>query len=149
MRILVDTNVLVRLAETGHASHATARAAVKTLSTDEHVLAIVPQVIYEFWAVATRGVAANGLGHEPPVAARLVEEFEALFVTLRDERAIYGRWRDLVTEKAVRGYKSHDARLVAAMGRHAIGHILTFNDRDFRRFDGVEILEPALVAENV
>ena len=34
----------------------------------------------------------------------------------------------------VLGKKAHDARLVAAMRSHAIDHLLTFNDQDFRRF---------------
>ncbi|MEX0641079.1 MAG: hypothetical protein WD468_00180 [Pirellulales bacterium] len=46
----------------------------------------------------------------------------------------------------VKGKPAHDARLVAAMTRHSITHILTFNVDDFRRFSGIEVLQPQTVA---
>ena len=57
MRILLDTNVLGRLSQPGHAMHATAISAVKVLRDGQHELRLVPQVIYEYWTVATRPAA--------------------------------------------------------------------------------------------
>ena len=63
-------------------------------------------------------------------------------VLLRDERAIFEQWRPLVLDNAVKGPRAHDTRYVAAMKRHGISHILTYNERDFRRYDGITALTP-------
>ena len=66
-----------------------------------------------------------------------------LFAFLQDERAIFGRWKDLVTRHNVKGKPAHDARLVAAMLRHGITHLLTFNESDFKRFPTIFCATPA------
>lgn len=62
MRILVDTNVVVRLGDKGHAMHGEALAAIDWLDANGHECVIVPQVLYEYWVVATRPAENNGLG---------------------------------------------------------------------------------------
>ena len=62
MSILLDANVLLRLADATNAAHAVAAAAVATLRAQGETLGIVPQSVYEFWVVATRPIANNGLG---------------------------------------------------------------------------------------
>jgi len=37
---------------------------------------------------------------------------------------------------------AHDARLVAAMQRHDIPRVLTFNPRDFSRFAAIAVVSP-------
>jgi hypothetical protein len=44
------------------------------------------------------------------------------------------------------GKPAHDARLVAAMERHGLTHLLTFNLVDFQRYAGLELLDPHQVA---
>jgi predicted nucleic acid-binding protein len=85
MRILLDTNVLCRLAERGHPQHAVAEASVTKL-------------------------------------------------------------RGLVRQHDVMGKSAHDARLVAAMRRHDLQHLLTFNVTDFQRYGGIELLDARMVA---
>lgn len=46
----------------------------------------------------------------------------------------------------LRGRAAHDARLVAAMERHAISHIPTFNTGDFTRYPGITVLDPMTLA---
>ena len=145
MRILVDTNVLGRLSQPGHPMHPTAISAVKILRNDQHELRLVPQVIYEYWAVATRPAAENGLGLTIEETATNLTDFKVVFPPLRDERGILDRWEKLVAAHRVQGKPSHDARLVAAMDRHGLSHLLTFNPKDFVRFTTVQILEPAQV----
>jgi len=142
MRILVDTNILVRIADSLHASHQLAADAVQTLANDRHELVLVPQLIYEFWSVATRSTTSNGLGKSPAYAESLIPQFCRVFRLLRDERSIYETWLQLVTQYQVCGVKSHDTRLAAAMLRHDITHLLSFNASDFRRYPHVSGLEP-------
>ncbi len=68
MRILVDTNVLGRLCQPRHPMFGSASRAVESLLEHGHELRIVPQCLYEFWAVATRGVEQNGLAFSTAVA---------------------------------------------------------------------------------
>lgn len=66
-----------------------------------------------------------------------------VLLLLLDERGIFARWRDLVTTHAVLGKRAHDTRLVAAMQRHGLTDLLTFNTDDFQRFPGLRVFSPA------
>ena len=68
--ILLDTNLLVRLANKTHPTYTVSRSAIQTLLTRGGRIIIVPQNLYEFWAVATRApgvppTGQNGLGMTP------------------------------------------------------------------------------------
>jgi hypothetical protein len=65
MRILLDTNVLLRSLEPMHAHHSAVADAIDRLREKGHELVIAPQVLYEFWSVATRRIEHNGLGMTP------------------------------------------------------------------------------------
>ena len=71
MTFALGANILLRSAEPTHRQYAEARDAVRSLNRRGHDLVIVPQNLYEFWAVATRPVANNGLGMTPAEAADL------------------------------------------------------------------------------
>jgi predicted nucleic acid-binding protein len=136
---LVDTNVLLRIAQWSHPMHSDARKAVQTLLRRKEAVHIVPQVVFEFWVVATRPVANNGLGLSPKKTKRTIEKGQSFFGLLPDTGSIYGEWLRLVDVYSVCGVNAHDARLVAAMNVHRLTHILTFNTEDFKRFHGKEI----------
>jgi predicted nucleic acid-binding protein len=148
MRILLDTNVLCRLAERGHPHHASARVSVTKLRDKEHELCIVPQVLYEYWVVVTRPIADNGIGMSPSEADTAIDLCMDQFTLLRDERGVFSLWRELVRKHEVKGKNAHDARLVAAMKRHDLRHLLTFNVADFQRFEGIEFLDAQSVASS-
>jgi predicted nucleic acid-binding protein len=142
MWILLDTNVLLRSAEPGHAQHHITTDAVTRLRQQGHELVVVPQVFYEFWSVATRPIENNGLGMSVVEAEAELKALKSLFRFLRDERAIYLHWEQLVAAHDVKGKKALDARPVAAMIRHAVTHLLTFNVQDFVRYPSVTPLLP-------
>ncbi|MDX2267142.1 MAG: hypothetical protein NW208_03485 [Bryobacter sp.] len=62
MRVLVDTNIIVRSVQKNHPACPIARQALLTLYRARHVLCLAPQNIAEFWNVCTRPMEANGLG---------------------------------------------------------------------------------------
>ena len=62
MIVLLDTNVLLRLDHVGHPHRQIAREAVERLLDEQHQPRILPQVLYEYWVVATRPAETNGLG---------------------------------------------------------------------------------------
>ena len=149
MRILLDTDVLLRFIEPAHPQSSTSSEAVELLEDRNHELVIVPQVLYEFWAVATRPAENNGLGMTVSAALVQLQELKDLFRLLRDERAIYEIWEQLISSLQIKGKPAHDARLAAAMQRHGITHLLTFNTADFTRFGFVTPCDPAAVVSGM
>jgi predicted nucleic acid-binding protein len=143
--ILVDTNILVRYARTTDADFATVDAAVTTLHANGDLLCVVPQNVYEFWAVATRPAAANGLGLSITECTSEVALIKRLFRLLQDMPGLFNEWERLVETYSCHGRVSFDARLVAAMRTHGVTRLLTFNTAHFARFPGVTILDPAVI----
>lgn len=142
MLILADTNFVLRLVEPAHSQHAIASEAYERLDELGHQFVIVPQVVYEFWAVVTRPIDANGLGMSVADAQSKLHGILSTMRILRDERSIYEQWRQLVVEHSVVGKQVHDARLVAAMLRHDISHMITFNTTHFSRYDEIAVVNP-------
>jgi len=144
MNVLLDTNILARMAQPGTAPYQTALDAVTALQLRGDILCLVPQVLYEFWVVATRPVAVNGLGFTASQADTELTRVQGLFPLLfPDTAGILPEWRRLVAAHQVLGRNAHDARLVPAMTVHGLTHLLTFNTADFARFPGITAIDPA------
>ena len=142
MRILVDANFILRIAQPESPQHPTAIAASVELSQAGIEMCLVPQSLYEYWVVATRPVDVKGLGLSIRDVDSLVNELLNDFTLLRDERGIFTHWHDLVVRYSVHGKIAHDARYVAAMQRHGLTNLLTFNRRDFTRYPGISVFTP-------
>lgn len=143
MDILTDTNLLVgsihREEDTNHESV----RALRALQVRGDRICVVPQNLYELWAVAARPLANNGLGLTPAQVHHVVVRIENLYTLLLDPPELYNAWRQLVVSYGVSGKKAHDARLVAAMAVHGITQILTYNADDFTRYAGINVIRPA------
>lgn len=146
MRILTDTNILLRLTQQTNPDHQRADGALDALRSRDDEPCIVPQIIYEYWTVCTRPIEQNGLGMTVTDTASKMWGLQQLFPLYRDERAIFDHWEQLVTRHEVKGKNAHDARLVAAMLHDGLTHLLTFNDSDFKRFTEITVLTPSEVA---
>lgn len=147
--ILLDTNLLTRMARSHDPQSGVARSAIQTLRRRGERLIVVPQNLYEFWAVATRPAGPppagrNGLGMTAVQAAHWLRFFRRRFTLLPDREELNTLWQELVEGHDVTGFRSHDARLVAAMQSYGITQLLTFNASDFRGL-AVGILDPAAV----
>ncbi len=147
--ILLDTNLLVRVTNSADPQCAVARAAVHNLLARREQLIVVPQNLYEFWAVATRmpglpPAGQNGLGMTIEQASQWLGFFQRRFTLLPDRDDLPARWHDLVRALAIRGFRSHDVRLVAAMKCYGMGRLLTFNGGDFKDLS-VTVIDPASV----
>jgi predicted nucleic acid-binding protein len=147
--ILLDTNLLTRATRSNDAQCAVARAAIQGILARGERLIIVPQNLYEFWAVATRlpgppPAGLNGLGMTTLQAGQWVRFFRRRFTLLPDRDDLSNRWLALVEAHGVMGFRAHDVRLVAAMQSYAINDILTFNGAHFRGLP-ITVLDPALV----
>jgi predicted nucleic acid-binding protein len=143
--VLVDTNILLRRVQPSHPLHAVAVNSITRLLASGEPVHYTLQNIAEFWNVATRPLAQNGLGFPAATALNEVEKIETALEFLPDNAAMYVEWKGLVVALGVSGVKVHDTRLVAAMNVHGVRRLLTFNARDFMRYS-IEVMDPAAVA---
>ncbi len=143
MSVFVDTNIFLRSAQPSHPLHGVAVSTVASLLARGTPLTVTPQIMAEFWNVATRPVERNGLGFPHAQVQEELLRLEAFVVLLGETAEVYAEWKQLVVAHDVTGVQVHDARLVAAMKAHGVGRILTFNGQDFERYADIEILTPA------
>src|ERR1700681_4602355 len=111
--ILLDTNLLGRMTDSTDPQCAAARRAVHVLSARRERLIIVPQNLYEFWAVATRKAGPppagqNGLGMTPHQANQWLRFFQRRFSLLPDRDELLARWHTLVTTLGISGIWKRD-----------------------------------------
>jgi predicted nucleic acid-binding protein len=143
MNALVDTNILVRLRDADSPLCKVCNSALQRLLGRGDTLHLCAQTAIEFWSVATRPKAVNGLGLHPVDAEAALGLAEQWMTWLPEPPDIGTRWRALVNEHNVLGKQAHDARLVALMKAHDLSHLLTLNAADFSRFAGITCMQPA------
>ena len=143
MRVLVDTNVLLRSVQPSHPLCSQATHAVARLIRENEAVFICAQNVAEFWNVATRPVESNGLGLSHEEVLREVNSIENLLTLLPDTPAIYATWKQIVQNHRVQGVKVYDARLVAVMTVYGVESVLTFNFADFKRYSNITALHPS------
>jgi predicted nucleic acid-binding protein len=147
--ILLDTNLLARMTDSLHPQCGASRRAVHALLAGRERLVIVPQDLYAFWAVATRKpgpppAGKNGLGMTCDQASQWLHFFQRRFTLLHDRAELLGSWHTLVKTLGVKGLRSYDARLAAAMQSYGISRLLTFNGADFNSF-AITVIDPESV----
>jgi predicted nucleic acid-binding protein len=146
VRVLLDTNILLRLLNPADPEYVVVRSAVDALVARGDQLCFVAQNLVEFWNVCTRPAGKNGFGLTGAEADVLAKLIESRFMFLPDTARIHTEWRRLVPACSVAGVQVHDARLVAAMLAHGVPQSLTLNDRDFSRYPGISAVHPRDVA---
>ena len=141
--ILVDTNILLRLAQPGHSHRQPAMDAISLLTVHGgEPFAIAPQNIYEMYVVCSRPAGENGFGMTSQQAHAEITGVRAHFLLLPETAQVYAIWEGLIGQYAIRGKRAHDARLVAMMIEHHVPRLLTFNDDDFRQFAAIRTVNP-------
>ena len=143
MKVLLDTNIVLRLLNQTDPEHQLVVSALERLVSRDWYPTICSQNLYEFWVVGTRPERQNGFGLEPAFAFNAVTNLRSRFDWLPDPPDLLDRWLELVTRYSVCGRPAHDARLVALMLAHGVGHILTLNTSDFSRYTEITCLAPA------
>lgn len=142
MRILLDTNIVLRNAVRTDSAHPRVHQALARLIREGWELCIGTQNVIEFWVVATRPTDVNGLGLSPRQAEAEVNALLSAFTLLNDPDGLIDTWLDLCARYGVSGRPAHDARLVAVMRMHGINHLLTLNSADFTRYSEITVKSP-------
>jgi len=102
------------------------------------------QVIREYLAVATRPIAANGLGMTTTAALENIWEFRVHVRLLPEEKPILPTFLRLVEAVPCAGKRIHDAHIVATAIVHRIGAIVSLNGDDLAPLAGpIAIVTPA------
>ena len=126
-------------------------SALSRLAAMGEPLTVARQNYVEFRSVATRPANVNGLGMTPEEADAELDTMEGLFLLLSDTDAVYTAWRDLCRRAAVSGKQVHDTRIAAVSAVYGVSLILTWNPKDFKRFEplipGLRVLTPEEVMQ--
>ncbi len=143
MAYLADTNIVTRRILPSDPQHGLVSAALLKLDRQAETVYVTAQNLIEFQALATRPIAANGLGLASARASAEANLIEAVYPLLPDTPAVYRLWRNLVDTYGVVGRQVYGARLVAVMQTYGITHLLTLDPTGFRRYDGIiTVVEP-------
>jgi len=145
MRILLDSNILIRWLDSGDPLQPLVDRAVDSLIRTGALPCYTSQNLGEFWNVLTRPLDRNGFGLTPLEADRRTRMIEDQIPILPDDPRVHLVWRGLLVAHAISGVQVHDARIAAAMQVHGVKRILTLNTRDFARFPWIEAIHPEQV----
>lgn len=139
----VDTNVVIAATDRGRASHSAALQLLGEVPRLGGHLVWSGQVKREYLVVATRPLAANGLGLAPSSAVENTERFSRLLHLLDEGEHVSRRLHELVREYALKGKRIHDANIVATMIEAGLNFLITDDSTDYRVFDTVRTLHPS------
>ena len=142
MSVTVDANVLLYASDESSRFHTKARACLASMARG-------PDIVYLFWPVvmAYLRISTHPAILDPPLPSdRAFANVERLLrlphvQTAGEQERFWERYRDVAIEGDVRGNLVSDAHVVALMGENGVRSIWT-HDRDFRRFPGIEVLDP-------
>ncbi len=142
MSATVDTNILLYASDSSSSYHARALELLRELAAGPDLFYVFWPAVISYLRVATHpGVFAEPL--DPETAAANVERLLAPphVRTASETDRFWEMWRATTEGLAVRGNLVPDAHLAALMREHGVGTIWT-HDRDFRKFDGIRVLDP-------
>ncbi len=136
--ILLDSNILIHSNQDISPHFNTITTRLIEFAENDEELVVCPQVLYEFYAVATRPAAARGgLGIPSEDALNLINRFQTDFTFLNDPVDLFSSWLQVIDQYHTVGVAAHDARLVAFMQRQDVESIFTMNPNDFIRYNDI------------
>lgn len=140
MSATVDANVLVYAVNEDAPEHEGALALVERLAAG-------PDLVYLFWPTVMGFLRISthpGILPAPLTPADAMSAIDGLLAlphvrSAAEEPAFWERYQEL--GELARGNLVPDAHLAALMRQHGVRVIYT-RDRGFRRFDGIEVIDP-------
>jgi toxin-antitoxin system PIN domain toxin len=140
--VTLDVNVLLFASDASSPRHERARELVASIARG-------PELVYLFWPtiVGSLRIATHPAIFEAPLpAGEALANIEALLSRPHvrapgEQPDFWRRYRSVAADAAPTGNLVSDAHLVALMQENEVRTIWT-HDRDFRRFDGIEVRDP-------
>lgn len=140
MSATVDANVLVYAVNEDAPEHEAALALVERLATG-------PDLVYLFWPTVMGFLRISthpGILPAPLTPADAMSAIDGLLAlphvrSAAEEPGFWARYQEL--GELARGNLVPDAHLAALMRQHGVRMIYT-RDRGFRRFDGIDVVDP-------
>lgn len=142
MSYSVDVNILLYASDASGAEHARASSFLAERGASAELWCVAWLTLMSYLRMATHpAIFAEPLSHDE--AAANVDALLALpQVRVIDEGAgFWARYADVAGEVPVRGNLVPDAHLVAVLRQHGVRTIYT-RDRDFRKWSGLEVIDP-------
>lgn len=142
MSITLDTNILLYASDESSPFHDQARALIANVAAG-------PAIVYLFWPVLIGylRISTHPAVFEHPLSpADATANVEALLARphLRAVGELDGFWpayRSVADPVAPRGNLVPDAHIATLMRQHGVARIWSL-DRDFRKFDGISVVDP-------
>lgn len=139
MSVAVDANVLVYSLDPDNPSHVSANVAMAEALAAGETVFVFPPTLTAVLRVTTHPAVLS----QPLSLHEAIEKLRQLLALPAVQIGVSGdRYFEALAEVAhavdARGKLIHDAEIVALMKTHGVGRILTA-DRDFLRFDGIEV----------
>ncbi len=132
---LFDTNIFLRLAEKNSNERLIILNAIRKIRLQNKIICYTPQILAEFWNVCTRRTSSRGgLGLSIEQTERKANLIQKHFELLPDTASTFTEWRKLVGDYRVIGVQVHDSKLVASMNVYKVEYLVTFNEKDLKRF---------------
>ncbi len=142
MSATLDANLLLYASDEASPFHTRAVGFLEQLARGQDLVYLFWPTVMAYLRIATH----SAIFTSPLATADAVANVEALLglphVQTSGERDRFWRmWREVAEETSVSGNPVSDVHLVALMRENGIRTIWT-NDRDFRRFDGIDARDP-------
>ncbi|MGH2660660.1 MAG: TA system VapC family ribonuclease toxin [Actinomycetota bacterium] len=142
MSSTVDVNVLLYASDSSSRFHEGARALVERLVLGPDLFYLFWPVVMGYLRIATHpAIFAQPL--RPDEATANIEELLAPphARTAAEDEGFWEFYRAATAGAPVRGNLVSDAHLVALMRQHGVTTLWT-HDRDFRKFDAIQVRDP-------
>jgi hypothetical protein len=142
MSATLDANLLLFASDSSSPFHERARGFLEELARG-------PEIVYLFWPVVMaylRIATHASIFQRPLPPERAMANVGSLLALAHvqapwEQDRFWTTFRSVAEPAAVRGNLVPDGHLVALMRQNDVGTIYS-HDRDFRRFDGIEVIDP-------
>ena len=142
MSYSLDVNILLYSSDASSPFHAKAKSFLESCMSRSDVLYLSWPTIMSYLRIATH----PSIFDEPLTPEEAMANVETLINLpnsrcLAEEEGFWETWRSVTRETAVRGNLVPDAHLAALLRFHGVRRLYT-HDRDYRRFDFLDIQDP-------
>jgi toxin-antitoxin system PIN domain toxin len=142
MSYAVDVNLLLYASDTGGPMHDRASAFLRQCVSGREVFCLAWMTLMSYLRMATHpAIFIRPLAHAE--AARNVEALVALphCCVISEEEGFWAHYKEITDQLPIRGNLVPDAHLAALLAQHGIVTLYT-HDRDFRRFNFLDVRDP-------